>query len=1059
MDTTMTGLSRPAIAALAVLLLAAARPAAAAEQRSCAGLTPQQATDQVLCAAPSGPCTATEVKLSTNVDVRDGSACTFDVGGRNLVINNTLNVTGKFGQSFDGEIIVENAADITINSAGKLKARGDLEEPIAGFVIKGGNIVLHASGTVTHRGLLDVTGDGAGNILIDAVGDVTFDGISEVLGNGNGPASDGERFSDGGILEVTSATGSVTINGSINLMGQNQGTGGTVTLAAAHNVTIAKIVDLTGGGGGGGEFRAAADDDIVVSRAIRCDADVGEGDGGSIDLEAGGNLAVNSPALLTMNGHSFDATGGFGGDALLSAGGTVTVESGVVIRASAGPDFDGDGGFLEVDAETGDVVFGSDFIAHSSSGEGGGGFFLASAGHDLLISGDIDVSGKIVAGDVEGEGGRAVVLGGVITADALDSSGAAGNVFFTAGLRTDQDGAGTLTVQKNIIAKSGTANGDGNDVQLAGCGLIVEKAVKIDGTGGTDADGSGAADIDLRALRPMQIARDTQFLGTPGGSVTLVHPTGASPIIHATASFNPAATDVVEDNLVQYPECPVCGDGIVQSTEACDNSPEADGACCNADCSVNVCLATPTVTPTPTSTKTPTPTLTATPTKTATPTSTATSTSLPPTVTVTPTPTATATATPAATATATATTPTATAATPTVTSSPTPTSSATATATAATPTPTATATSTSTGTPVAATATPTPTPTGATPTATPTPDAFLHLLDPKTAKVAAKCQSTINKRAATFLKNKLRSLAKCTNAAFKCVQAQPVEKRDACLAKAGGTCGKQLAKISREEAKLAQSIVRKCAALGPGNLGDEAGLGYGLSGAECALGAQGTVDDVAACVVAQYECRAEALLERQMPRAKELMGEAGVSQQDIDRLTCLGNHPGAGAGLNDPKGVGKLVQKCQDAITKAGVKLAGAELKGHGTCLDKLYKCVQTKPGDAKCLAKADATCDREQTKIAGARAKLDAAVEKRCGAAKLDFTAALRPAFGANVEALDGGVGVPLDTLGKYEDAVRGQVGCLVEEMVGAAMPRAAQMFALRQPGVPFPSPECVAP
>ena len=36
--------------------------------------------------------------------------------------------------------------------------------------------------------------------------------------------------------------------------------------------------------------------------------------------------------------------------------------------------------------------------------------------------------------------------------------------------------------------------------------------------------------------------------------------------------------------------CPVCGDGIRQLGEVCDNGPTADGACCNATCSAFTCV-------------------------------------------------------------------------------------------------------------------------------------------------------------------------------------------------------------------------------------------------------------------------------------------------------------------------------------------------------------------------------------------------------------------------------------------------------------------------------------
>jgi len=156
-------------------------------------------------------------------------------------------------------------------------------------------------------------------------------------------------------------------------------------------------------------------------------------------------------------------------------------------------------------------------------------------------------------------------------------------------------------------------------------------------------------------------------------------------------------------------DCTVCGDGIVNDAEQCDDGNNVGNDSCTNDCTI----PTPTVTPTSTPTSTPTDTPTATPTNT--PTSTPTTT---PTGTPTNTPTSTPTLTPTATPTSTPTnTPTLT---PTNTPTQTPTNTPIRTPTyTPTNTPTFTPTNTPTRTP---TTTPTNTPVNTpTPTRTPTP--------------------------------------------------------------------------------------------------------------------------------------------------------------------------------------------------------------------------------------------------------------------------------------------------------------------------------------------------
>src|SRR5437764_14935773 len=97
------------------LICAAAVPPATvyAVSRSC-GSDPVANTANVLCAAPSGPCTASSVTMSSSIEVTD-AGCTFDLGGRSLTVNKTFQMTGL------GYIRVQNVGDVTITSTGKLK--------------------------------------------------------------------------------------------------------------------------------------------------------------------------------------------------------------------------------------------------------------------------------------------------------------------------------------------------------------------------------------------------------------------------------------------------------------------------------------------------------------------------------------------------------------------------------------------------------------------------------------------------------------------------------------------------------------------------------------------------------------------------------------------------------------------------------------------------------------------------------------------------------------------------------------------------------------------------
>ncbi len=634
-------------------------------------------TTNVLCA--TGTCSATLVRMTTAIEVTTGG-CAFDLGGRALSIEKTFQMTGL------GFIQVVNAGNITVTSTGKLKARGDFVEPNA-FIIGGGLISLTSTGTIDVDGALDVAGDSAGTIRLVAAQDVVIEPGSSINGPGISTFADtGDRYTDGGELDVIAQAGSITINGDVTLSGQNAGTGGTCDLEAAGNITLTRPVNVSGGGGDGGEFDATAGDNIsIVNGGINADSTVGGGFGGFISLDAGedftggsiagGGIDVSGASLL-MRGSATDTFGGDGGEIdVLAAGKIRFFGAGMVVRVDAATNFDGSGGTASFDSGDvnpntlgpldGDIELGGIISMNSGFTGGDGGSLDVSAGRDLTFTASVDCSGTDTGGDVTGDAGRTMTLNGVITTRGSSADGEGGFVDFEAGLASDEGASGNLLLQKNLFASSGASHSSGQSISLAGCGLTVAPGVKVDGTGGVNPTTNlpGGSDIELISRRAMQLGSNSQYVAPPGGTVTLTHLPGVNPVIGSGVVFNPARIDnPILDG--PFPSCPVCGDGVRQFGEICDKGAAADGACCNSTCSAFLC---PTVTATPTlsPTRTPTPTRTATPhgTPTATPIL-PTSTAETPTPVVTPTRTATVTASPTLTATATRTT------TPTVTPTP-----------------------------------------------------------------------------------------------------------------------------------------------------------------------------------------------------------------------------------------------------------------------------------------------------------------------------------------------------------------------------------------------------
>src|SRR6186713_2456503 len=116
-----------------------------------------------------------------------------------------------------------------------------------------------------------------------------------------------------------------------------------------------------------------------------------------------------------------------------------------------------------------------------------------------------------------------------------------------------------------------------------------------------------------------------------------------------------------------------------------------------------------------------------------------------------------------------------------------------------------------------------------------------------------------------------------------------------------------------------------------------------------------------------------------------------------------------------PATTAKLVVQCAKAAGKATTKLAGTVYKSLVKCHEAVLACVEQKPDDAKCLAKAGKTCSGLLAKIADGSAALEDAVVGKCSAAGF---ATLAAADGAGLGALVsecGAVGVTPDSVPSY--------------------------------------------
>ncbi len=333
-----------------------------------------------------------------------------------------------------------------------------------------------------------------------------------------------------------------------------------------------------------------------------------------------------------------------------------------------------------------------------------------------------------------------------------------------------------------------------------------------------------------------------------------------------------------------------------------------------------------------------------------------------------------------------------------------------------------------------------------------------HLTDPTAAKNADTCQKSILKAGATFVAKKLARLDKCVDGLFACAQTKPADLT--CRSKAAAKCSDAFAAIAKDQAKLVDTVSKKCGAVPPGDLLGAAGLGGDALTQRC-LDEFATslvdVGDFATCVAAQHECRAEEMFDVEEPRSRELLDLAGVS---LASSTCLVDHGGTGAGAGSAD-LGKALEKCAGAIKKAGRAFAAARLKGFSSCAQRVFTCVQKKQEDPACIAKASDACTGAIAKANAAVAKLAPAIDKRCAGTIVAFNT-LKSDVGANLGALTAecaAFGVPaLNNLAQYESCVLAQHACSADDLLRFEAPRAASLLASAgqslATGCPTPTP-----
>jgi cysteine-rich repeat protein len=502
-------------------------------------------------------CSGDPCVLSSGITVTPGSV--LDFGTR------AFRMTPRGGLfAGDGDALTIRAGSVTMEPGAIIRGPLIVSTGAQIRIETTGNIVLQRNGSTRAR--IDAHGQlGGGGIVLDAGGAVDLAGDLRV----DGTAAD----ANGGqvVIDTTGGTGALTMTGDINGMGGLASGGGSVTIETG-GALVAGAMDLTGGSDGGFITLTSDGGALTTTGVLNVAGTAAGGTGGDVTLNANGGVTIGARIGAQGGAGSF-VEDGFGGDIDVSADGNVQVNDRIEVFGG-GPD--GEAGFVTITAGA-DVTVSQPIFAHGPGTSAGGGSVDLIAGGVLTLDALIDVHAPN-AGGVSGEGGSEVRARGEINAD-----GDNGDIELTTLSISGTQVPGPVTVSGNLHAR-GTAGGPSGAISLQGCDLTVDVTGRV-GTAGTGAQNR------LRSSRQMTIAG--QVIAGPPGSNRFEYrnPPGLVPVIAAGAVVQPPpVTEASVSLLPCLPATPpVCGNGMTESGETCDdgNTTACDG--CSATCQQEAC--------------------------------------------------------------------------------------------------------------------------------------------------------------------------------------------------------------------------------------------------------------------------------------------------------------------------------------------------------------------------------------------------------------------------------------------------------------------------------------
>jgi hypothetical protein len=404
-----------------------------------------------------------------------------------------------------------------------------------------------------------------GAISIRAAGDITLSQDVNVSSN-SGQA-------DGGLFELESGTGSVTVNAAVVAYGGGQAQGGSVSLGAARDVRIDALIDVDGGDFDGGYVDLVAGRDVFINANIEASSTSGGGLGGEVDASADRDLTISGTAAVTTNGHtSADNFGGDGGPQTYVAGRNLNIGAAVKIEADgAMPDGFGEDVFFE-SGETMTIAGSASARGRGTQGGGGtisadsGGAFNAAAGSVFDVTG-----GSSGGGAVELFSVGSIMFDGVIDGQTSNGGSPDGVVFFS---------EADIATTGDVLLSGGPAGMARGDIEIEACRLTLNEGTLLSNLG-------GAGTTRLIGHERVSVNSGSVVTNAASGVNRLRYRTSAKPPV--VLGLVTPAFQLEEDPTLLG--CPICGNNEVEGGETCDDGNQTSGDGCSSDCQDEGCVA------------------------------------------------------------------------------------------------------------------------------------------------------------------------------------------------------------------------------------------------------------------------------------------------------------------------------------------------------------------------------------------------------------------------------------------------------------------------------------